>query len=248
VFNFQGSELVIILLLALVVLGPEKLPDAMRKAGQFYAELKKMSSGFQQEFRSAIDEPMREIRDTANLLRDSADFTKLQSGERQEKPKSADMIAPADPDAVPAETVPFDSTPPAGQADAAVDGEVPPRPEPFSSIQFSSASPRTPAVAPASPSAVPTPPPPFAASDALPSTEPPRSTEPPAATEPLSATGAFETLEAPDGRTGATALTESRATGADPVSGDERGDRAAATDPTDSTAATGPHESEERSE
>jgi sec-independent protein translocase protein TatB len=93
VFNLQGSEIVIILLLALVVLGPEKLPDAMRKAGKFYAELKKMSSGFQDEFRAAVDEPMREVRHTANVLRDSADFTKLQSGERDEKPKSAEMPA-----------------------------------------------------------------------------------------------------------------------------------------------------------
>ncbi len=50
-FNLQGSEIIIVLLLALVVLGPEKLPDAMRKAGKAYAELKKMSSGFQSEFR-----------------------------------------------------------------------------------------------------------------------------------------------------------------------------------------------------
>ena len=67
VFNLQGSEIVIVLLLALVVLGPEKLPDAMRKLGELYAELKKMSSGFQSEFRAAIDEPMREVRDTANV-------------------------------------------------------------------------------------------------------------------------------------------------------------------------------------
>jgi sec-independent protein translocase protein TatB len=91
VFNLQGSEIVIVLLLALVVLGPEKLPDAIRKVGQFYAELKKMSSGFQSEFRAAVDEPMREMRDTANILRDSADFTKLQDGDRDEKPKSAEM-------------------------------------------------------------------------------------------------------------------------------------------------------------
>ena len=90
-FNLQGSELVIILLLALVVLGPEKLPEAMRKAGQMYGELKKMSSSFQSEFKSVIDEPMREMRDTANLLRDSTDFRKLQDGERDEKPKSAEM-------------------------------------------------------------------------------------------------------------------------------------------------------------
>jgi sec-independent protein translocase protein TatB len=116
VFNLQGSELIIILLLALVVLGPEKLPEAMRKLGQFYAELKKMSSGFQQEFRNATDEPLREIRETANTLRDSMDFRKFASGEREEKPKSAEMatptatmhttVAPADPDAVPTTDLP----------------------------------------------------------------------------------------------------------------------------------------------
>ncbi len=109
-FNLQGSELIIILLLALVVLGPEKLPDAMRKAGKAYAELKKMSSGFQSEFRAAVDEPLREIRETANVLRDSADFTKLQSGEREEKPKSAEM-ASVDADAVPVDAIPTFDTP-----------------------------------------------------------------------------------------------------------------------------------------
>lgn len=110
VFNIQGGELVIILLLALVVLGPEKLPDAMRKAGKAYADLKKMAGGFQEEFRAALDEPTRELRETANLLRDSADFTKLQNGQRDEKPKSGEMkpnLAPADLDAVPSDDLPF---------------------------------------------------------------------------------------------------------------------------------------------
>lgn len=74
VFNLSGSEIVVILLLALVVLGPEKLPDALRRAGRAYAELKKMSSTFQSEMRSALDEPMKEMRETADLLRKSADF------------------------------------------------------------------------------------------------------------------------------------------------------------------------------
>jgi sec-independent protein translocase protein TatB len=30
VFNMSGSEIVVILLLALIVLGPEKLPEAIR--------------------------------------------------------------------------------------------------------------------------------------------------------------------------------------------------------------------------
>jgi sec-independent protein translocase protein TatB len=123
VFNLQGSELIIILLLALVVLGPEKLPDAMRKAGKMYADLKKMANGFQDEFRSALDEPMREMNETANLLRDSADFTKLADGDRPEKPKSAEMgdaadmgLAPSDPAQVPVDDLPFgpDAAAPSG--------------------------------------------------------------------------------------------------------------------------------------
>lgn len=76
-FNLQGSEIVMILLVALVVLGPEKLPDAVRKFTQVYGELKKMSTGFQSELKSALDEPMREMRETAGLVRDAADPTKL---------------------------------------------------------------------------------------------------------------------------------------------------------------------------
>jgi sec-independent protein translocase protein TatB len=77
VFNLQGSEIMVILLLALVVLGPEKLPDAVRKFTQTYSELKKLSSGFQSELKSALDEPMREMRETANVVRNAADPSKV---------------------------------------------------------------------------------------------------------------------------------------------------------------------------
>jgi sec-independent protein translocase protein TatB len=124
VFNLQGSELVIILLLALVVLGPEKLPDAMRKLGQFYAELRKMSNSFQKEFKAAVDEPMREVRETANILRDSADFRKFQSGERSEKPKSADVASPAIPASTPTSDVPFARTTGAANGEAALEAPL----------------------------------------------------------------------------------------------------------------------------
>lgn len=125
-FNLQGSEIIIVLLLALVVLGPEKLPDAMRKAGRFVAELRKMSSGFQEEFRKAAEpfsEATGQVRETANLLRDSADFTKLTDGQRPEKAHSAEMapampdvtlVTPAEPAALPATTTTStEPTPPA---------------------------------------------------------------------------------------------------------------------------------------
>ena len=68
-FNLSGSELIFLLLLALIILGPEKLPEAIRKFGKTYAEVKKVSTGFQTELRSAMEEPMREMQETANTLR-----------------------------------------------------------------------------------------------------------------------------------------------------------------------------------
>ena len=70
-FNLSGSEIVVIVLLALIVLGPEKLPEAIRRFGRVYGELKRMSTGFQTEFKNAFDEPMRELRETAQLTKDA---------------------------------------------------------------------------------------------------------------------------------------------------------------------------------
>ena len=161
-FNLQGSEIIIVLLLALVVLGPEKLPDAMRKMGQAYAELKKMSSGFQSEFRAAIDEPMRELRETANVLRDSADFTKLQDGKREEKPKSGNMadLAPADPDLVPTDDPPTFDTDSADGADGP-DLAAESKPAPFADQSDSGSSDVAAALPPSGPRPLPATPPPF---------------------------------------------------------------------------------------
>jgi Tat protein translocase TatB subunit len=54
-FNVGGGELLVILLIALIVLGPDKLPEAARKVGRVTSELRRMSQGFQQEIRQAID-------------------------------------------------------------------------------------------------------------------------------------------------------------------------------------------------
>jgi sec-independent protein translocase protein TatB len=77
VFNLSGSETVFLLLLALIVLGPEKLPDALRRFGKGYAEFRKMATGFQTEMRSALDEPMREMRETADAIKQAANLEGL---------------------------------------------------------------------------------------------------------------------------------------------------------------------------
>jgi sec-independent protein translocase protein TatB len=74
VFNLSGSEVIVILILALVILGPDKLPDAMRRAGRTWAELRKLSSGFQEEVRKGFEEPTKEVRKTADTVRKAAAF------------------------------------------------------------------------------------------------------------------------------------------------------------------------------
>ena len=93
-FNLSGSEIVVILLLALVVLGPEKLPDALRRAGRMYAELKKMGNSFQAEVKNALDEPMKEMHETADLMRNAADFS---DASRRAPSTPAPAIRPASP-------------------------------------------------------------------------------------------------------------------------------------------------------
>lgn len=57
-FNVGTPELLVILLVALIVLGPNKLPDAARQVGKFMGEFRRMSSGFQNELRDAMQEPV----------------------------------------------------------------------------------------------------------------------------------------------------------------------------------------------
>ena len=61
----SGSEIVFLLLIGLVVLGPEKLPEAMRKFGRVYHEIKNVASGVQRDLRTGFDDPLQEIKNTA---------------------------------------------------------------------------------------------------------------------------------------------------------------------------------------
>lgn len=54
--NIGGGEVLVILLVALLVLGPDKLPGAARQVGRVMGEIRKVTGGFQQELRRAIDE------------------------------------------------------------------------------------------------------------------------------------------------------------------------------------------------
>ena len=61
--NLGGGEILVILLVALIVLGPTKLPAAVRQAGRFMGEIRRIGQGFQQELREAA-KPLAEATET----------------------------------------------------------------------------------------------------------------------------------------------------------------------------------------
>ena len=57
-FNISATELLVIAVVALLVLGPEKLPEAMRKLGRATREVRRITSGFEAELRDALSDPV----------------------------------------------------------------------------------------------------------------------------------------------------------------------------------------------
>ncbi len=55
-FNIGGGELLVIALIALIVLGPQRLPEAARQAGKMMGDLRRLSTGFQSELTGAFSE------------------------------------------------------------------------------------------------------------------------------------------------------------------------------------------------
>jgi sec-independent protein translocase protein TatB len=105
VFNLSGSEVIIILILALVILGPDKLPEAMRRAGRTWAELRKMSSGFQDELRKGFEEPTKEVKKTAAVVKKAAAIPskKLSFNPLKDPPPKhaeGESVAAADPEEI----------------------------------------------------------------------------------------------------------------------------------------------------
>jgi sec-independent protein translocase protein TatB len=56
-FNVTGGELFMVLVVALLVLGPERLPTAARKVGEVLGQLRDLSEGFKREVSQALDDP-----------------------------------------------------------------------------------------------------------------------------------------------------------------------------------------------
>jgi len=82
------------MVLALLVLGPERLPQAARTMGRWVAELRKLTGSLQAEVQDVVDEVMRPVNDTATTATGS--FTSTYSTTDPEPDFAADVPLPAD--------------------------------------------------------------------------------------------------------------------------------------------------------
>ena len=58
-FNLGPEKILVILVFALIFLGPDKLPEAARKIGELVGHARRMSGGLQSELRQALDDPLQ---------------------------------------------------------------------------------------------------------------------------------------------------------------------------------------------
>ena len=93
--NLGGGEILVILLGGLLVLGPQRLPTVGRQVARMVTEIRRVSSGFLEEFRAALDDPLGEAEARARGAR-------LRSGTRSlgKRPgPSGNATDPDDPEA-----------------------------------------------------------------------------------------------------------------------------------------------------
>ena len=83
-FDIGFSELLLFGVIALIVLGPEKLPQAARTAGQWYAKLRRTVSTLQSEIESELD-----LAETRKQMQD--ELAKIRQTETDMKREIAEM-------------------------------------------------------------------------------------------------------------------------------------------------------------
>jgi len=157
--NLGGGEMLVIFFVALIVLGPNKLPDAARQVGRAVNEIRRVSGGFQREMREAMNEPMRLAEEARNQVVDP--FGQTSSSAKPEQPTTP-TAGGTDPDpplpSVPSSEAALPTDAPASEADEGA------HQDPSSDHEASAPQDREPLTT----TPIPAPPPPFSAVSSAP--------------------------------------------------------------------------------
>ena len=127
--GLTGSDVIVILVVALIVLGPDKLPEISRSMGQWMAKARRIATNLQAEMKDVLDDPsMQPIKEIGEFVaqprKKLTEFALAAEAESQVNPASqVNAASPAqiDPEADPAIHVEADAT----TSDADVAAPVP---------------------------------------------------------------------------------------------------------------------------
>jgi sec-independent protein translocase protein TatB len=128
-FDIGWTELVVIAVVAIVVIGPKDLPRAMRTVGQFTGKLKRMAREFQGQFNEALreaelDDVKKSIQDIAKVdpIADiKAETAKVDRSIRAE----LDKVVPAEGEVMKPIAPPAEPAAPASVAEPVAGGSKP---------------------------------------------------------------------------------------------------------------------------
>jgi len=128
-----GPELFLILIVALIVFGPRKLPEIGKSVGRMMGEFRRASNEFRHTIESEVE--AEKIREATRI-----EMPRLDDGASKSPyapPAAAPEPSPTEPAAAPAESSapapsaapdPYSPAPGAEPASVAVDGDAPPAP------------------------------------------------------------------------------------------------------------------------
>ncbi|MBD8098293.1 Sec-independent protein translocase subunit TatB [Pseudomonas fluorescens] len=131
-FGISFSELLLVGLVALLVLGPERLPGAARTAGLWIGRLKRSFNAIKQEVEREIgaDEIRRQLHNEHILSLEQETrkiLSPVQEPTKPVEPVAQNSIAPAPEAAPPAPTAPTEPAPTPVASPAPHDPTLPPR-------------------------------------------------------------------------------------------------------------------------
>ena len=74
-FNIGPGELLLVLIVALLVLGPKRLPEVGRSLGKGIREFRQATSALTEEFTQSLDEVKEPIRETTEMARQAVNVS-----------------------------------------------------------------------------------------------------------------------------------------------------------------------------
>ena len=88
-FNIGGGELLIIILVIIIFIGPSKLPEVANTLGRLSTTIRRLNQSFQDEIRDSFEDPIEEAareRGKQILSKESEDLENIEIDDSDSKP------------------------------------------------------------------------------------------------------------------------------------------------------------------